>query len=33
VITAATATTFEVLRSLGHRPAIPGAGRLLTGAF
>jgi maleate isomerase len=33
VITAATATTFEVLRALGHQPSIPGAGRLLAGAF
>jgi maleate isomerase len=33
VITAATATTFEVLGALGHRPAIPGAGRLLAGSF
>jgi|tagenome__1003787_1003787.scaffolds.fasta_scaffold20855367_2 maleate isomerase len=33
VITAATATTFEVLGALGHRPAISGAGRLLAGAF
>jgi maleate isomerase len=33
VVTAATATTFEVLGALGHRPAIPGAGRLLAGAF
>jgi maleate isomerase len=32
VVTAATATTFEVLRALGHSPAIPGAGRLLAGA-
>jgi maleate isomerase len=31
VVTAATATTFEVLRALGHKPAITGAGRLLTG--
>jgi len=31
VITAATATTFEVLKALGHRPAISGAGRLLAG--
>jgi len=31
VVTAATATTFEVLRALGHQPAVPGAGRLLTG--
>jgi maleate isomerase len=31
VITAATATTFEVLAALGHQPAIPGAGRLLAG--
>jgi maleate isomerase len=33
VITAATATTYEVLRALGHQPAITGAGRLLTGAL
>lgn len=32
VVTAATATTYEVLRALGHTPAIGGAGRLLTGA-
>ena len=32
VVTAATATTYEVLRALGHTPAIPGAGRLLNGA-
>jgi maleate isomerase len=32
VVTAATATTFEVLQALGHRPAIQGAGRLLAGA-
>jgi maleate isomerase len=31
VVTAATATTFEVLRALGHRPAVGGAGRLLAG--
>jgi maleate isomerase len=31
VITAATATTYEVLKALGHAPAIPGAGRLLAG--
>ncbi len=31
VITAATATTYEILRALGHEPAIPGAGRLLSG--
>jgi maleate isomerase len=31
VVTAATATTFEVLRALGHQPAVPGAGRLLAG--
>jgi maleate isomerase len=31
VVTAATATTFEVLTALGHQPAIPGAGRLLAG--
>src|SRR5690606_2753956 len=29
VVTAATATAFEVLTALGHAPAIPGAGRLL----
>jgi maleate isomerase len=33
VITAATATTYEILRHLGHEPAIPGAGGLLSGAF
>jgi maleate isomerase len=33
VITAATATTFEVLSALGHTPAITGAGRLLSGAL
>jgi maleate isomerase len=33
VVTAATATTFEVLRALGHTPTIQGAGRLLTGEF
>lgn len=33
VVTAATATTFEVLRALGHRPAVPGAGRLLAGGL
>jgi maleate isomerase len=33
VITAATATTYEVLRALGHQPAIPSAGRLLSGAI
>jgi maleate isomerase len=32
VVTAATATTYEVLTSLGHRPAIKGAGRLLNGS-
>jgi len=31
VITAATATTYEVLKALGHTPAITGAGRLLAG--
>jgi maleate isomerase len=31
VITAATATTYEVLKALGHTPAISGAGRLLAG--
>ena len=33
VITAATATTYEVLVALGHQPAIRGAGRLLAGTF
>ena len=32
VITAATATTYEILKALGHPPAIRGAGRLLAGA-
>lgn len=32
VITAATATTFEILTSLGQTPAIKGAGSLLSGA-
>ena len=31
-MTTATATTFEVLRALGHTPSIPGAGRLRAGA-
>ncbi len=31
VVTAATATTYEILRALGQEPAIPGAGRLLSG--
>jgi maleate isomerase len=31
VVTAATATTYEVLKALGHTPAIGGAGRLLSG--
>jgi maleate isomerase len=31
VVTAATATTYEVLTALGHQPAITGAGRLLAG--
>jgi maleate isomerase len=31
VITAATATAYEVLKALGHTPAITGAGRLLAG--
>jgi maleate isomerase len=33
VVTAATATAFEILRALGHRPAISGAGALLAGGF
>jgi maleate isomerase len=32
VITAATATTYEILKALGHQPAIKGAGSLLSGA-
>jgi maleate isomerase len=32
VVTAATATTYEVLRALRHQPSITGAGRLLSGA-
>ncbi|NMH96200.1 Asp/Glu racemase [Pseudonocardia sp. K10HN5] len=31
VVTAATATTYEILTALGHQPAIPDAGRLLAG--
>jgi maleate isomerase len=31
VITAATATAYEILKSLGHEPAISGAGSLLSG--
>jgi maleate isomerase len=33
VVTAATATTYEVLTALGHAPAIAGAGRLLAGSL
>ena len=32
VLTAATATTFEILAALGHAPRIGGAGALLSGA-
>ena len=32
VITAATATTYELLKALGHKPSISGAGSLLSGA-
>ncbi|HEY5223939.1 MAG TPA: Asp/Glu racemase [Microbacteriaceae bacterium] len=32
VITAATATAYETLLALGHKPAIVGAGRLLAGS-
>ncbi|WIM94858.1 aspartate/glutamate racemase family protein [Actinoplanes oblitus] len=32
VVTAATATTYEILKALGHQPAIAGAGRLLAGS-
>lgn len=31
VITAAIATTYEILKALGHQPRIPGAGQLLSG--
>ena len=33
VITAATATTYEILKALGQEPAIAGAGGLLSGAY
>ncbi|MFC7052542.1 Asp/Glu racemase [Hansschlegelia quercus] len=33
VITAATATAFEIFFALGHRPAIKGAGSLLSGVW
>jgi maleate isomerase len=33
VITAATATSYEILKALGHRPAISGAGALLAGTL
>jgi maleate isomerase len=33
VITAATATAYEILMSLGHEPAITGAGQLMAGAL
>jgi maleate isomerase len=33
VITAATATTWEILQLLGHTPAIPNAGGLLAGTL
>ncbi|GAB2766764.1 maleate cis-trans isomerase family protein [Sinomonas soli] len=33
VITAATATAYEILKALGHRPQIEGAGKLLSGAL
>jgi maleate isomerase len=33
VVTAATATTYEILTALGHQPAIPDAGRLLAGSL
>lgn len=32
VITAATSTAYEILKSLGHKPAISNAGALLSGA-
>jgi len=31
VLSAATATAYETLQALGHRPAVPGAGSLLAG--
>ncbi|WP_372342974.1 Asp/Glu racemase [Paeniglutamicibacter sp. ZC-3] len=33
VITAATATAYEILKALGHEPSIAGAGGLLSGAY
>ena len=33
VVTAATATAYEIFKVLGHRPAVTGAGRLLSGAY
>jgi maleate isomerase len=33
VLSAATATMFQVLRRLGLRRRVPGAGRLLSGRF
>jgi maleate isomerase len=33
VITAATATAYELLQALGHTPSITGAGALLSGAY
>ncbi|HKU11327.1 MAG TPA: Asp/Glu racemase [Sinomonas sp.] len=33
VVTAATATAHEILKALGHRPAIEGAGQLLAGTL
>jgi maleate isomerase len=33
VISAATATAYEVFRALGHKPIVPGAGSLLDGSL
>lgn len=33
VVTAATATAYEILRALGHQPAITGDGALLSGTY
>jgi maleate isomerase len=33
VVTAAVATTFQMLRTLGLAPTVPGAGALLSGAY
>ena len=33
VVTAATATAYEIFKALGHRPAVIGAGSLLAGTY